>query len=773
MHGTKYFSSAVETFPGGGGGQANEEGGGFNPRKLLGILLRRWWIITGAGVIGALLGILWVLQLTPIYTATATLLIDVRRQRLMQSESVVSELALDANNVATELSLIQSFVLARRVVERLKLVDDPDFNRSPGGQGLLASIKSHIRPLVRGGGEAQRPAEAAPPPPADDGGKSSANGDPAEKGSSSEELSPQLLGAISAVQGGTQVQRLGMTWFIAISYSHPDPKVATKLTNAIADTYLLDQIEARYQAARRATGWLSERVSLLRQKVEASERAVAEHRAQHNLASLAVGTLSDQQAAAINADLVAAHADAVQKRSKYDQARGILEGGKIDTVSEVMASPTIVALRAADTQAAQAEADLRTRYGPDYPEVRKVGAQRSDIRRQISAEVSRMVAALKTDYELAQTREAALERSLKELTGATGKEQAMIRLRELEREAQADKALYESLLTRFKEAEQQINLPAAETRVVAPALEPSQPSYPNKQRLFLMVLAGGLMVGVGLAFLLEYIENGFTTMEEVEQALQLPVLAMIPQLTERERTVEGRMVSLPEYVALKPLSRFSENVRSVRVGAQMSNIDEPPRLLLVTSSAPSEGKTSMSCCLAYSAASGGQKVLAIDCDLRRPSLTRQFGLTEAPGLTDLLTGHAASDQVFGQGPLPNLTVLPAGATTRHPPDVLGSEKLRSLLKDLRASYDLIVLDAPPVTPVIDSALLSKLADTIIFVVQWRATPRDVVLRAVNTLDEPRRKVAGVVLNNVQLRSASTYSAAYGYYNKRYQSYYEG
>jgi polysaccharide biosynthesis transport protein len=197
--------------------------------------------------------------------------------------------------------------------------------------------------------------------------------------------------------------------------------------------------------------------------------------------------LSDQQAVAINADLVAVHADAVQKRARYEQALGILQSGKIDSVNEIMASPTIASLRGLDAQASHEEADLLTRYGPEHPEVRKVRAQRGDLKRQMNAEVARVVSTLKTDYELAQKKEESLNKSLRDLNGdGGGRDQAAIRLRELEREARADKTLYESMLTRFKEVEQQASLPVAETLVVAPAEEPDAPNTPNKLRMLAM-----------------------------------------------------------------------------------------------------------------------------------------------------------------------------------------------------------------------------------------------------------------------------------------------
>lgn len=723
-------------------------------RRLYAMLLRRWMVVAGAAAVVLALAVVWLLQTTPIYTATTQLLIDARKERVLSEESaVVGEITLDTSSIATEVSLVQSFSVARRVVDKLRLDRNPKFV-GEGGFSFLGWLTS-LLPALSQGSDTEEPLAQPAAPDAD-----------------SAKLSPAARAAIGAVQDGISVKRVGPTYFIEVSFSHPDPKLAADLANAVAESYLVEQLEARYQGARRATTWLSERVTALRAQLETSERALAEHRAKHNLVSAQAGTLAEQQATEINTQLVTARAQTVEKRAKYEQAQKILDGGAgIESVAAVVDSPAIVGLRTQAADLARQEADLLTRYGPEHPSVVKLRAERADIRRQISQEVARVVQTLKTDYQFALKKEQSLEASLQELTGTSGNEQALIRLRELERDAQANRALYESLLTRFKEAEQQTSLQSAESRVIAPAFEPSVPSHPKKGRTLLLALLAGLAIGIGAGFLLEQIESGFTTVEQLEQATQFPVLAIVPQLEKRERLVDGRTVPIPEYVALKPLSRFGESIRSVRVSALMSNIDQPPKLILVTSSVPSEGKSTIAQSLAHSAAASNQRVLLIDCDLRHPSTSKYFNLHEGPGLTDLLMGQAPPEKVFLRGPFPNFTFVPAGTVTRHPPDVLGSERLRALLQSVRQNYDVVFLDAPPISPVIDSVILSQAVDKVIYVVQWRSTPRDLVLRSLNSIDNSRQKIAGLVLNNAQLRMMSSYSSYYSYYHKKYQKYY--
>lgn len=339
-----------------------------------------------------------------------------------------------------------------------------------------------------------------------------------------------------------------------------------------------------------------------------------------------------------------------------------------------------------------------------------------------------------------------------------------------------DKAVYDSMLARSKQAEHQTALPPTEARIVGPAMVPGAPGYPDRQRFIILGLLGGLVLGAGAAFLLENLESGFLTVEQTEQILSVPVYAVVPHLAEGQREVDGKPVLVHEYSVHKPLSYFGESIRTARVSTNMSDVVHPPRLIQVTSTAPSEGKTTIALALAYSAAAANQRVLMVDCDLRHPSTTKLLNMSDRPGLSDLLLGQVTAERAFFQGALPTLTILPAGSTTRNPPDLIGSERMRQLLGMLREAYDLVIIDAPPVTPVIDSAMLSKLVDKVVFVVRWRATPRDLVQRAIQAIDNPSHKVAGIILNNGDLKLMSSYAYygygyAYGYYNKAYSKYY--
>lgn len=724
---------------------------GFDIWAIWSLFLRRWPVVVAALAVALTMAFVWLIQTTPLYTANAQILLDPRRKNPLPGESLVAELQLmDYSAVETEIKLISSFAVANRAVERLKLTRNPNFNiqSSPGLWSALKDVASLFWASPEDGEEVSEPS-------------------PKDGPSQSE------LAATARVQEGMAVKRVETTYFIDVSFTHPDPDVAALVANGIADAYLVEQLEARYLSSKRSADWLGERTAKLRQQLEVAETAVAEHRAKYNLMSPKSGSISEQQATEINAQLVAARAHTVEKKVLYEQASRLLSGSaKLDSVAAVMQSPIISALRQQEADIARQEADLMTRYGPEHPNVLKIKAESRDLRRQVNSEVSRVVANLKSDLEFATSKERSLETTIKELTGAENRNDgAVIRLRELEREAGATKTLYETLLTRFKEAEQQQSLASPESRVVAPAAAPGGPSFPDKRRVLMVATVLGLALGIGLSLLLEHFERGFSTVEQAETALKLPVLAIVPRITPAECKIGDTVVNVPEIVLRKPLSRFGESIRSARVGIQLSDVDRTPKVILVTSSVPSEGKTTVALSLAYSAAMANLKVLLIDCDLRHPSTTMHFDLLKSAGLTDFLAEKKAAQQSFFRGPTPGLTLLPAGSTTLHPPDLLGSLKFKQLLATVQNAYDLVIIDAPPVTPVIDSVLLSKVVDKVVLVVNWRSTPQEVVQRTLSALRDPRPNIAGIIFNNAELGSMSRYSGYYNYYSKSYDKYY--
>ena len=464
-------------------------------------------------------------------------------------------------------------------------------------------------------------------------------------------------------------------------------------------------------------------------------------------------------------------AESAEKKAKYDQAQRIIaEGGNLQSVPDVIRSVVISALRGKQAEISQREADLVAKYGERHPAVVNVRAERQDNERQIRAEVSRIISNLQNDYDVAKTREVSLEQSLG-VGGQGGTDNAVaMRLRELERAVNTNKTLYESFLSRAKISDEQASLEVRQARIIAMATVPSSPSYPNKFLFASLGLFLGLFGGVGAAFLIETVRRGFSTPQEVEQVLELPALASVPALTEKDLQIDGAVKTPLNYLVKKPLSRFGEEIRTLRAGIQMSDVDHPPKVIQVTSVVPGEGKTTIAMAMAQSAGTNFPRVLFVDCDLRRPAATKIFGLTKKPGLVDLLVGSRPLESVIFQAAGATFFIIGGGASTHNPPDLLSSGRMEALLQQLRSTFDYIVIDSPPMGPVIDAAVLTKFVDKVVFVSRWNETPRDIIARAVKQL-QSQKKVAGIVLNHVNTKLSSRYGGYYHtkYYGKYYKS----
>ena len=379
------------------------------------------------------------------------------------------------------------------------------------------------------------------------------------------------------------------------------------------------------------------------------------------------------------------------------------------------------------------------------------------------------------DAELAKARADATERTFREVTGQTGiDDRTAITLRELERTAAVNKNLFEDFLQRAKITSEQSTFEARDARVITPALPPGVPSYPQKFQFMTLALLFGLFVGIGGAVAKDKLNGGFATPRNLEDTLKIPLLASVNIMEGKDLIVKGNVVSLPLYPAAMPLSRFSEAIRTLRSGIQMTDVDSPPKVIQLTSTVPNEGKTTLALSLAVSAANSGQKVLLVDADLRHTSATKYFGMLKQPGLVDVLLGTAELNSVLKYNEETKFWILCAGKKTRNPADLLNSDRLKSLLNQCRNAFDLVVVDSPPVGPVIDPIVLSQLVDSIVYVVRWASTSRELIQQSLERL--PGRKVAGAVFNLVNERAAQKYGKyAYHYYYgaRSFKKYYEG
>jgi exopolysaccharide transport family protein len=714
----------------------------FDPREAIGFAWRHWKFIASVASVTLLVGSVYVLKQTPLYTATAQVLLEPPKDT-RPGNAALYDNSNDLTDalIENQLAIIRSTVFLRRVVQKEHLVSDPEFgSRSPQeAQGTAAAAET----------------------------KSAAE---------NPDVVAKELASTGSLAGAVAVKRVGEGYILAISVTSVDRERAGKLANAVADAFIVEKLDARFEAAKKASAWLSDRLGELRQQLRDSEEAAARFRAEHGLVQSGGNvTLSEQQLQELNAKLGAARTDLAGKKARADLMHSIVQkGGNVQSMPDLPVSPTLQALRGQEATISQKEAELATRYSERHPLVVNARAEHRDIERAINGEMQRLAANVDNDYQLAKARAAAVEREFRQATGQSDPDdRTAITLRELERTAAVNKSLFEDFLQKSKIAQDQTTFQVHDARVISPA-GPGGLSYPNKSRTIMMALVIGLLLGVGGAFAKEQLNSGFTTPRQAENMLGLPVLTSVSTMAVADLTSNGNVFEIPRYAAAMPLSRFSESIRKLRSGIQMADVDHPAKLIQLTSTVPSEGKTTIALSLALSAAASGLKVLIIDADLRHSSVSRFFGMSKETGLVDTLLGGDPRKFIKFRKDA-KVWVLAAGSKTQNPTDLLGSERMDSLLRNCKESFDLVLIDTPPVGPVMDPVIVSQAVDKVVYVIRWASTARELVEQSIKRFPGSR-KVAGVVFNLVDEKLAQKYGKhAYEYYygGRDYKKYYEG
>ncbi|MAI91874.1 polysaccharide biosynthesis tyrosine autokinase [Ponticaulis sp.] len=729
-------------------------------RGLLEAFKRRLGAFFAIALIVFSLVVVYTLQQTPMYTATSSIMLDVREREVTDIESVLAGLPADAASVETEVRIIQSRALARRVVDELDLTADPEFNsalREPSG------FKHSIRQVLDFIG-LFKPDQVLP-----------------TNVPSQEELAERThQRVVGSLISGLEVSRVGTTYVINIAYTSEDRAKAALIANTFAEQYQFDQLEAKFDATARANEWLNERLSVLREEVLAAENAIEIYRADTGLLSAEGSSLTEQQISDVNSQLILQRAEYNEALARLDTVRTqVSRGASADTMADVLNSQLIRQLRGQQAEVARRRAELSSTYGPRHPQILTVEREAEDIQVQIDLEVARIVASLESEVEVARTRVRSLEGSLSELRTELGQNnRSLVRLRELERDADASRTLYESFLNRFRETGAEETFSEADVRIVSEATTPGSPSSPNLtlNLAFAIALAG--IAGVAAIVVLEFFDSGIRTGDQVERELRAPFVSTVPLLFPGVLGSIKRMTggkSRPEdWITEKPLSSFTESFRAIRSAVLISNLDQRAKVVAVTSALPGEGKTTTSLALARLSAMAGAKTIVVDCDLRRKALSRTVAPDEKerPGLLDVLSGQKNVSEAVVKDTATNADVLVNFAGDYTPTDVFGSERFEGLLNELKQRYDFIILDTAPVLPVTETRTIAHMADTNVLVVKWRKTPRSAAQAAMGILSDVDAKVTGVILSQVNPRSRNRVGYVdYGFYYSKYRNYY--
>jgi succinoglycan biosynthesis transport protein ExoP len=694
-------------------------------------------------------------QMTPRYTATATVMIDTRKHDVSNIEEVMSGLPADSSAVDTEVEILKSRTLAERVVDTLKLDNDPEFNAKLRPVNPVASVIEAPFKFVGDVLSNGRESEAAR--------------------QQSEQLRQQKIheAVVDTVLKRLTVRRSGLTYVIDVGFESKDPAKAAQIANAFADKYLLEQLEAKYEATQQATEWLNQRLAELQPQVEQAEAAVEQYKATHGLLASVGSTLTEQEISNYNQQLAQAQADAAQKHALFETAKQqAASGANGDNLSGALASATVSQLRAQQAEASAKVADLETKDGPRHPEVQRAQRQLADINAQISQEMGRQVSNVQQEDQVAAQRVASLQASLAQAKGTlVGNNSASVGLDDLQRRADAASTLYTNLLNRAKETSTDQGSEQSDARVVSHAKIPNVPSFPNKQLNLALGLVLGIAGGIAGIFLMEALDSGLATSEDIERFFSLPHLGAVPLL---DSTTDGATKggNPGQFVVDKPLSAFSEAFRNLRASILFSKVDTPVQVVVLTSALPGEGKTTTTFCLGKSMAMSGARVVVVDCDLRRRNINKLLGVEPPTGLIEVLQGTSVLDDVLIRDVASGAWFLPLAKSAYTPKDLFGSAAMDRLIGELRQRFDYVLLDTAPVIPVSDTRILAPKADVVVFLAQWRKTPRKAIEAAFALLTSVGADIAGIALTLVDVREQGKYGYGdAGYYYRSYRKYY--
>ncbi len=722
--------------------------------------LREYWRVISKhrkSIIGLTLAIslvtlLVVFALTPIYRSTATVLIEADTAKVVSIDEVY-ELggAAQREYFQTQFEILKSRDLAERVVTRLSLKNHPEFDPNRDDARFSLDWRRFVP-------ESFRPEEVPP---------------------TEMEIQDAI---VRDFQSRLTISPVRNSQLVRISFESSDAELAANVPNVLAEVYIESDLEARLNMTRKAASWLTGQLEGLRERQDLSEKELQEYRDREQLVDVAgVRSLAAKQLDELTQDLAEASKERSKAQSIYQQVLDQDRRGEssYESIPAVLEHPLVNRLKEVEAEAELKVFELSKRYGPEHPKM--IGAQseltatKEATQKQVRAVVDRIAREYKLSVANEREIKRALEEAKQEVREINRKE---YQLGTLTRDVAANRELYDMFLKRIKETDLSSDLQSPVARIVDPSVVSLIPYKPKKRQILLLATVAGLFVGVMLAFLMEYLDNTFKTTEDVDSILGLPVLGILPQLKnngKKKRTrskQEEDEIHSPDHMFLEaPKSNFAESIRTIRTGVMLSSLDEDHKVVLVTSSVPSEGKSTVSMNLAI-ALGHLENVLLIDADMRRPSIVKFLGLpASTPGLSNLVAGSATFEECVQQIEGSEIDFLTSGVVPPNPLELLSSERFKEVLAKLSQKYDRIVIDSAPANAVSDALLLSSQASAVIYVIKADATPHQVALSGVSRLRRVNAHIVGAVLNRVDLEKASNYYGKYGYGKYGYYGYY--
>jgi succinoglycan biosynthesis transport protein ExoP len=720
-------------------------------REYLRVLIKHKWAILScvALIFGAVL--IATLRSTPIYEAVGSIAINKPDPVLNFRDSNNAGMDYyDPTDLDTEVRILRSDLLALQVIRQLNLDQQPQFGGTgkPSSSGTLGLTTDVLQPD-----------------------------------------SPQTTEALDAFKGDLRVTLEANTRIIDIHFRSPDKNLTARVVNTLVSTYVEQNFKTRFESTMQTSDWLSKQLVDLQMKVETSQEKLVQYQKAHEILGIdEKQNITTQKLDELNKELTAAESTRMEKESVYR----LVQSGDPDSVASASsvdneakgsgnASSLLEKLREQDADLKIQVAQLSTQFGPSYPKLAQLNSQLKEIDAQIQIEIRKIAGRLRGDYLAAVQHETMLHAALeKQKQEANQLNESAIEYSLLKRDVESNRALYEGLLEKLKEAGVTAGLRSNNVRPVDIARVPTGPSEPNLPRNLSFALALGFTSGILLAFLLESIDNTVRTPEQAQTLSGLPSLGMIPlgssirtEASARQRlTVAASKEAVELITQSRPQSQMAESYRALRTSLLLTSLGTPPKVILITSALPEEGKTTTSINCAIVLAQKGTRVLLIDADLRRPSIHKTLGMGPRAGLSNVLTGAITlQEATIRSAILPNLSVLPAGTPPPNPAELLASAEMKDVLTKLREQYDHIVVDTPPTLSVTDAVIMSTRADAVVLVIRSGQTTKQALRRARDILMQVNARVCGVLLNAVNLNSPD-YHYYYEYQGKYGERYYQ-
>jgi succinoglycan biosynthesis transport protein ExoP len=745
--------------------------------QCIGFLRRQYLVVIIVTLCSVSLGLVYLFTTPPQYTAKALVLIDSSKVRVLQpQQQALGDAPLDTAQVETQVEILKSARFAVSVVKDLRLTEDQEFVGS--GEGLVSAMLRRM-----GLGKSATPSEAE-----------------------------RIRAAARAFLGRRTITRVGRTYAIDIGFASRSPDNAAAIANGIARAYILDQLQSKYQTTRLASDWLQDRIKELQTRALAADRAVIEYKEKNNIVAIGgdggAGSavsgrlIGEQQLAELNTQLINARVATGEAKARLQRINDVLKQGSPDAATaDSLHNDVINRMRNQYFDLAAREADWTRSYGADHQAVIRVQGQMEELRRSIREELGRIAASYNSDYEIAKAREESLERKVASLvTEGQVTNRDRLGLNELESNAKANHAIYDTFQQRYTEALQQESFPITEARLVNPAEPPEQKSGPIGSIVLAISGLLGVAAGFGVGALRESLDFVFRTTRQVEDALRTSCLAVLPLVKQtlststdgaeqkatqqkgppepgarggRRRQPVARDLPQDQVVALtdalmrqvveEPFSLLAEGFRAIKIAAELHAAIKKNKVIGITSTLPGEGKSTIACNLAELMADAGKRVILIDADLRKPTLIGCLEPEPTAGLLELLGGKAHLEQVVRFDAETGLAMLPSVIDTHlaHTDAVVSSDAFRRLVEQLRERYDYIIIDLPPLGPVVDVRAATQSVDSFIFVVEWGRTRTSVVQRCLDSAPEVHDRLLGVVLNKADAKMLGRYDHSYG------------